>query len=156
MEINGLPAHPLVIHAAVVLIPLAAALAAIYAVVPRWRWSTRWPMVGLSLAALAAVVAAYFSGRDFLEHRPELEPIVQPHEERAEILLYLTIVFVAVVLLSAFALGGPSALASGRGARGRHAHLIEWTLMVMLVIFAVSLILMTFQTGEAGARMVWG
>lgn len=156
MEINGLPAHPLIIHAAVVLIPIAAVLAASYAVVPRWRWYTRWPMVGFSFAALAAVMFAYFSGKDFLDQRPELESIVQPHEERAEILFWLTIVFVGVVLISAFALGGPSALVSGRGARGRHAPLIEWFLMVMLVIFAVSLILMTFQTGEAGARMVWG
>lgn len=156
MEINGLPAHPLIVHAAVVLIPLAAGLAATYAVVPRWRWSTRWPMVGLSVAGLAAVLLAYFSGKDFLEKRPELEPIIQPHQERAEILLWLTLVFVGVVLLSAFSLGGSSALASGRGARGRHAPIIEWTLMVMLVIFAVALILMTFQTGEHGARLVWG
>lgn len=156
MEINGLPAHPLIIHVAVVLIPIAAALAATYSLVPRWRWYTRWPMVGFAFAALAAVMFAYFSGKDFLEHRPELKSIVQPHQERAQILFWLTIVFVGVVLLSAIALGGPSALASGRGARGRHAPLIEWFLMVMLVIFAVALILMTFQTGEAGARMVWG
>ncbi|QIX27490.1 hypothetical protein ncot_13380 [Nocardioides sp. JQ2195] len=156
MEINGLPAHPLIIHVAVVLIPIAAGLSAFYAVVPRWRWYTRWPMVGFSAGALAAVMFAYFSGKDFLESRPELEPIIQPHQERAQILFWLTIVFMGVVLISAFALGGPSAMASGRGARGRHAPLIEWTLMVMLVIFAVALILMTFQTGDAGARLVWG
>lgn len=156
MEINGLPAHPLIVHMAVVLIPVAALLAITYAAVPLWRWSTRWPMVGTSIAAMGAVMLAYFSGRSFLEQRPELESIVQPHEERAEILFWLSIVFVCVVLLSAFALGGPSALVSGRGARGRHAPLIEWTLMAMLIIISVAVVAMTFQTGDKGARMVWG
>lgn len=157
MELNGLPAHPLVVHAAVVLIPLAAILAGVYAAVPKWRWATRWPTVGTSLGALAAVFYAYFSGKYFLDHRPGLEasPTVQLHEERAEVLFWLTIVFVVVVLIAAWGLGGPSALASGRGARGKHAPLIEWSLVSMLLIFAVTLVLMTFQVGEAGAESVW-
>ena len=43
MEIAGLPLHPLVVHAAVVLIPLTALLAVAFAVLPRWRWLVRWP-----------------------------------------------------------------------------------------------------------------
>ncbi|MBD8870148.1 DUF2231 domain-containing protein [Nocardioides donggukensis] len=158
MDINGLPLHPLVVHAAVVLIPIAAVLAGLYAAVPRWRWATRWPMAGAALAALGSVLVAYFSGRDFVKERfpDERSTVIQLHEERAEVLLWLTIIFVAVVLLAAWGLGGPSALASGRGARGKHAPLIEWSLVAMLAIFAVSLILMTIQTGEAGARSIWG
>ena len=156
MEINGLPAHPLIVHLAVVLIPLAAMLAVVYASVPRWRWATRWPMAGASVAAMGAAILAYFSGRNFLEQRPELESVIQPHEERAEILFWLTIVFVLVVVLSALALGGPSPLRSGRGARGKHAPLIEWTMVSMLIVFSIALVAMTFQTGDKGARLVWG
>ena len=54
MEINGLPAHMLIVHAAVVFLPLASVLALVYAGVPRWRWATRWPMVGFTTVALAA------------------------------------------------------------------------------------------------------
>ncbi|WP_067441018.1 DUF2231 domain-containing protein [Nocardioides jensenii] len=159
MEINGLPAHPLIIHAAVVLIPVAACLAAAYAVVPRWRWSTRWPMVGASFLAVIAVVAAWVTGRDLKSQMVDQganAEMFRFHQERADILFWLTIVFFFVVLLGAVALGGPSALASGRGARGKHAPLIEWTMVTMLVIFAIALIAMTFQTGEQGARLVWG
>lgn len=160
MEINNLPVHPLIVHATVVLIPLASFLALAYALVPRWRWSTRWSMTGTSLAALAAVLLTYFSGKSLLDElsrdNPQMRTLAQSHTEQAEVLFYLTIVFTAVVLLSSFTLGGPSALASGRGARSRQTPLIEWTMVAMLVIFSVSLILMTFQTGEAGARLVWG
>ena len=45
MEINGLPLHPLVVHAVVVLSPLAALGGLLYAAVPRWRWWLRWPLV---------------------------------------------------------------------------------------------------------------
>ena len=51
MEINGLPLHPLVVHAAVIFGPLAALAALVYAVVPRWRDRLRWPMVALALVA---------------------------------------------------------------------------------------------------------
>lgn len=158
MDVNGLPLHPLVVHATVVLIPIAAVLSVVYAAVTRWRWATRWPMVGATAAALGSVLVAYFSGRDFVKERfpDEQSTTISLHQERAEVLLWLTIVFAVIVLISAWGLGGPSALASGAGARGQHAGLIEWSLVAMLVIFAVSVILMTFQTGEAGARSIWG
>lgn len=164
MEINGLPAHALIVHAAVVFVPLAATLALAYAGVPRLRWATRWPMVAFTIAALGSVLAAYFAGRDLLKTFEEpggkfeagQSPVIQLHQERAEVLLWLTVVFVVIVLLAAWGLGGPSGLISGRGARGRHTELIEWSLVAFLVVLAISLILMTIATGEAGSRSVWG
>jgi len=116
MEINGLPLHPLVVHAAVVFLPLAAMLALVYAGVPRWRWATRWPLVGLTAVALASIMTAYFSGKNFLDSKPELKQssAVKLHEERAAVLFWVAIVFAVLVLLAAWALGGPSGLISGR------------------------------------------
>lgn len=158
MEINGLPLHPLVVHAAVVFLPLAALLSLVYAGVPRWRWATRWPLVGLTAVALGSVMTAYFSGRNFLDRQPELEQsaAVKLHEERAEVLFWVTIVFAVLVLLSAWGLGGPSGLISGRFGRGRHNTLVEWSLVAMLGIMAISALAMVLQTGDAGARAVWG
>jgi hypothetical protein len=76
MEIGGLPVHVLVVHAAVVLTPLAALTAIVFAVVPRWRWLTRWPALVSGLVALGAVVAAKLSGDNFVENRPEPGPLV--------------------------------------------------------------------------------
>ena len=49
MEINGLPLHPLIVHAVVILGPLAGLTGLAYAFVPKWRWLLRWPLVALSL-----------------------------------------------------------------------------------------------------------
>jgi len=37
-EINGLPVHPLVVHAAVVLVPLAGLLGVLFAIPPTRQW----------------------------------------------------------------------------------------------------------------------
>jgi hypothetical protein len=160
MEINGLPAHVLIVHAAVVFVPLFAMVSLIYALMPRWRWATRLPAVGLGTVALGAVVAAYFSGKNF-KHRFAKNGIAIPddlnrHAERAAVLFWLTIVFFVIVLSAAWALGGPSGLKSDRGARGRHDPLIEWSLTGMVVVLAVAEILMTIAVGDAGAASVWG
>jgi len=49
-----LPVHPLLIHVTVALVPGAAILAAVFVLVPRWRWLLRWPTLGLALAAALA------------------------------------------------------------------------------------------------------
>src|SRR3954464_13497919 len=63
MEINGTPLHPLVIHAVVVFVPLAA-IAAIALAIPKYRWLARWPALVLTLGATAATYVAKLSGRD--------------------------------------------------------------------------------------------
>lgn len=160
MEINGLPAHVLIVHAAVVFVPLAATVALVYALMPRWRWATRTLSVGLGTLALAAVVAAYFSGKNFKDrfasHDIAVSDDLNRHAERAAVLFWLTIVFFVVLLAAAWALGGPSGLKSERGARGRHDPLIEWSLTAMVVVLALAEILMTVAVGDAGAAAVWG
>jgi len=143
MQINGLPLHPLVVHAAVVLGPIAA-LTALAFLVARWRLKVRWPMVGLALVATAAILAAYFSGGDFLNHKPELRtsPQVQTHEDRARQLLWVTIAFGLIALASGW-------LATRTGA-------LRVLLDVLLGVASLALLVLVFLTGEAGARAVWG
>src|SRR5680860_849197 len=97
MELGGLPLHPLVVHAAVVFTPVAALLAIVFAVVPRWRWLTRWPAGLAALASLGAVWLAKVSGKSFLEERPELAPLVKVHEQRGDLLGWFVIGFFVVV-----------------------------------------------------------
>ena len=143
MEINGLPLHPLVVHAAVIFGPIAA-LVALAFLVPRWRLRLRWPMVGIAVIATLSIVAAYLTGNNFLDHKPELRtsPQVQTHEDRARQLLWVTIAF------------GVIALASGWFATRTGA--LRIVLDVLLGIAAVATLVLVFLTGEAGARAVWG
>ena len=40
---GDLPLHVLVIHLAVLVLPVAALVAIAHALLPKWRWLLRWP-----------------------------------------------------------------------------------------------------------------
>ena len=153
MELNGLPLHPLVVHAVVVLGPLAALTGLAYAFVPRWRWLLRWPLVALSVLTAVAALLATQSGESLLEARPELEPLVEEHEERGELLRNVALGYAIVSLVAAWALGGVSALASGKGGRETRFGI---PVVVVLAVGAVAMLVTLFLAGDSGARAVWG
>jgi hypothetical protein len=145
MEINGLPLHPLVVHAAVVFGPLAALAALLLVAVPRWRDRLRWPMLALAVVAVGSIVAAYYSGRSFLSSRPppiRTSPQVLTHEHLARQLLWVTLAFGLVALLAGW-------LATRGGA-------LRVALDVLLGVGAVLMLVWLARTGDAGARAVWG
>jgi UPF0716 family protein affecting phage T7 exclusion len=65
---DGLPVHALVVHAVVVLAPLTALLAVIYAVAPARRLGLRWPLLGIAVVAGVGAYVAKESGEK-LERR---------------------------------------------------------------------------------------
>jgi hypothetical protein len=156
MEIGGLPLHPLVVHAAVVLTPLAVLAVVVFALWPRHRWLTRWPTVALTLAAAGSVVVARLSGAALVEARPELERLVTDHQDRANILVPLMLVLLVLVAGGAWSLGGPSALASGAGARESRVAALDKVLPTLLVLMGVAVLVMVVLTGDSGSRAVWG
>src|SRR5262245_28025562 len=64
-EILGIPAHPLLVHATVVFVPLAAAATIAYALVPYVRRYTAWLVVGLAVIAPVSAWVTKMSGDAF-------------------------------------------------------------------------------------------
>jgi hypothetical protein len=153
MELNGVPLHPLVVHAVVVLGPLTALTGLAYAFVPGWRWLLRWPLVVLAVVVAVVALTAVAAGEDLLASRPELGPIVEDHQADGELLRNVALGFVLVAGFGAWALGGPSALASGRGARETR---LAVPAVALLAIGSVALIVTVYLAGDSGARAVWG
>lgn len=163
MDINGLPAHVLVVHGAVVFAPLAALAAILFAVVPRWRYLTRWPALALALVATVTVWLARISGDDFFESRfaslPADSPVlaaIHEHEERGETLSLVVLGLLVVTAAGASLLGGPSGFASGRGTKERAASWLETALPILLVLVSLATLAYAFLAGDAGARATWG
>ena len=153
MELNGVPLHPLVVHAVVVLGPLAALTGLAYAFVPRWRWLLRWPLVVLAVVVAVAALTAVAAGEDLLAARPELAPIVEDHQDAGEMARSAALGFLLVAGFGAWALGGASALASGKGARETR---LAVPAVVLLALGSVALVVTVFIAGDSGARAVWG
>lgn len=86
MEIEnlaGLPAHPLVVHAAVVLVPLAALGTVVIALWPAARRRIGWIVVGLAVVGLIASWVAKESGES-LEERVDEDEAVEEHAEMGD------------------------------------------------------------------------
>jgi len=143
MEINGLPLHALVVHAAVVFGPLSALAGLLYAV-PRWRDKVRWPLVVAVLVAVGAIWVAYLSGEDLEEanqYGGPLAELLETHEERAEMLRLLMSGYAAAALLAAW----------------QHARTgpLRVLLAGLVVVLAVLTGVWTVLTGDAGAQIAW-
>jgi len=156
MEIDGVPLHPLIVHAAVVFTPLAGLLAIAFAVVPRWRWLSRWPTAVGALAALGSVLLAKLSGESFLDARPELAPAVRVHQDRTDLLMWVVIGFFVIVAAAVWMLGSTTPLPSGRGARDSVASWTDKLLPILVVLSSLAVIVQVVLTGDAGSRAVWG
>lgn len=151
-EINGLPAHPLVVHAAVVFVPLLCLAAIVYAVVPRVRAKVGWAAAALAVVAPVAALLATGTGDELAESRypGQLPPAVHDHEEFGESTLMTSIVLGLIVLVFVYLTGTRS---------GRARRLPSWVSMVLAVITVLAALGAGFfvvQTGDSGAQSVWG
>ncbi|MCW2761080.1 MAG: hypothetical protein JWR85_1281 [Marmoricola sp.] len=148
-----MPLHPLVVHAVVVSVPLAA-LAVIAMSVPKWRWLARWPALLLTLGATAATYVATLTGEDLKKDRGLNTPLVETHEQWSERLMLAMWVFAVVTVVAFWALPHVTRLAGGRDRAARVA-VLEKPLAVLLPLVAVVVLVLVVLTGDAGARAVW-
>lgn len=98
---GGLPAHPLVVHVVVVLLPLAAICAVALAVRPAWRRRYEWPVLVLAAVGVGAVPVTQKTGEQLLSKLTLMDsPVLQHHADLSQQLLPYALGFgVALVVL---------------------------------------------------------
>lgn len=148
-EILGLPLHPLVVHAAVVLTPLLAVLAAAYALAPRTRPVLTWAVVGLSPVVPVSVFVAQESGEALEEGRfasasGKLAELIDEHAGFGTPLLLVTLALGVVALALVHV--------TRAGRFGRPAELAVTALTVVLAVVALYYVV---RAGHSGATAVW-
>jgi Predicted membrane protein (DUF2231) len=145
--IGGIPLHPLVVHAVVVLIPLAAVGVIAIALVPKWRTRFGVLVVGVTTFATVMVPAATSTGEQFQETRPESE-LVDKHAELGNTAL------VGAIPLLVFAV---ALWWLGRRAdRGAPIpRWLNWLVPALAVVVAVAAIVQMVLIGHSGAKAVW-
>ena len=137
--IFGLPTHTLVVHAAVVLLPLAALGGIIMGF--SQRFSVRFGPVVVTVAAVGTV-AAFFSrvtGEEFAERVGN----PQEHAEAGQLLPFIAVGFFVVLLLLW--------LLDRRGRR----DLLTQIVGVVVIVAALILTGWTIRTGHSGAEATW-
>lgn len=147
----GLPSHPLLVHAATVLLPLAAVGGIVIGFSKSWRDRIGWIVVGLGGAGVVATWLAKESG-EALEEAVEggaNSALLNAHTRMGDTLLTWVIPFfvllLAVMLYDRF----KKRVASGRDP-------IALLLAVLVVATAGLATYRTIETGHSGAKSVWG
>ncbi len=154
-NVNGLPVHPLVVHAVVVLLPLAALGVVALAVRPSWRGRFGVLVVLIAALATAAVPLATSSGEN-LEHR-----VGDPgrHAELGDTLILFALPLLAVALTLYWlhrrsAAGTAEETTGTRRASGRGA--VGVVVAVLAVVVATANLVQLYRIGDSGAKAVWG
>jgi hypothetical protein len=145
-HVLGVPAHPLFVHAVVVLVPLAAlgATACVTSSAARARYGS---LVAVVTVAAAALVPFTTASGEALRATVDRSRLVERHAAMGDGLLVwvvlLAVTFVASLLLPRVALGD----------RARRA--LRLGLTVLVVLAAVVALVQVVRIGDSGARATW-
>jgi uncharacterized membrane protein len=151
-QISGLPVHVLVLHAAVVFVPLLALGAIVYGVVPRWRPRTGWAVLLLSIITPVTCFVTRQSGVQFYQRifprsSPRGKEMLNEHMHFGTLTFWFVLALGIVTLVSVI-------LTNRRSASLPRAADLGLA-VVMVALDAISSYYV-FRTGDSGAHVAWG
>ena len=144
--VNGIPVHPLVVHAAVVFVPLTALGMIVMAIWPRFSAKLGWLVAASAVLATVFSFAAKESG-EVLEGR-----VGEPGYDHAE-LGDLMPIFAAVLLIAVVALWLIDRSAPADGPAPRRG--LRITVAILGVLIALGNLVWVYRVGDSGAKSVW-
>lgn len=144
--ILGIPLHPLIVHATVVVVPTAAIAVLLYAVWPRFRAWSGWGPLALALAGLVLAPLSTSSGES-LEHRIGESSLVREHAELGDMLIWWMVPLAVLAAVLYWWHRGPRATRSGRA--------LTLVVAVLPVVVAAGTLVQVVLIGHSGAKSAW-
>ncbi len=140
----GLPLHPLLVHSAVVLVPLVALGALVMSYLPSFSRRHGKIILILAVTAQVSVFLAKMSGEAFAEI---LNKNVEKHAELGEITPLVTLPMVVLIYLR---------WRMDRSGSTFGSVVIRRLTSVALVVASLTSIIVIVLVGHSGASSVWG
>lgn len=154
----GLPAHALIVHAPIVLLPIAAIATIALAVRPAWRHRAHWWMIGALFSVVAMLFLAKNSGEAFEAALQSGQ--VGRHEDLANTTFILTLLwFVAYTALVGYEFFQGRNVPSTVGAAGdpvAPVPAVTYGLAALSAVLAILATIWLIRTGHEGTNVVWG
>lgn len=147
----GLPAHPLLVHVPVVMLPLAAIGAVLIALRQSWLERFGWWVVGFAGVGFIGAVLAAGSG-EALEERVNETAALEEHAEMGETARLMAFIFFLVV---AAVVGYRWWMARKQQGR-RPGQVVAIVSSVLLIATAVGATATVATAGHQGAELTWG
>lgn len=167
--INGLPVHPLVVHAVVVLLPLAVVGTVAIAVRPHWRLPYGPLVVGAALVATVLSPIATSSGESLEEQVGDPGEHAELGEQLVWFAVALLLASAALVVLQWRARRDDRAERADRAdptdptttgpsvvARGADQSRLVTVVAGLAVVAALACGVQVYRVGDSGARAAWG
>jgi uncharacterized membrane protein len=144
-KIFGLPAHPLMVHLPVVLIPLVAIAAVLLAVRRDWRARFGTALAVTSALSCVSVFVAKESGEAMFEYMNQA-PAIDRHQSLADTTVILTfLLFIAIAAM----------VFLQRRAGKRATTRLAVVASIVTISLAVMATVGTIATGHEGAKVTW-
>jgi hypothetical protein len=162
ITVGGLPAHPLIVHAVVVLIPLTTLTAIVIAVRGSWR---RGGSVLVALGAVVSCAAAFVAmeaGEQLLAALSaggHLSPDFDSHDTWGTYTWYATIPFAVLAIITAVLARRGRRVPAHSGTTtttttttGTGVAVLAW----VTALAGVVAVAFCYLAGDSGSRAVWG
>lgn len=142
--ITGIPIHPLISHAVVVIVPLAAIGALILTFVTKWRAAYSHLVL---IAALLSPISAFIATQsgEALSKRVGLP---NPHSTLGERLALLVLIF-AIIFSIWFA------IEKSERVRTKVPKAVKRIIRILVPILAIGSLILTVLVGHSGAEATW-
>lgn len=160
-KLFGLPAHPLLVHIPVVLVPLAGIIAVVFAFKPVWLDRFGWGLVALSGAGAFGAILAAASGEGLERLQNEAETAAREHhfelgETARTVAIVFFLVVTAVVVLRHLARRRAAGGASATGIWGFIASKAGAICIALALVLSASAATYTIaKAGHQGAKISW-
>ena len=160
-SVFGVPLHPLVVHAVVILVPLTAVMVLLAAAVPAFRRWAGWLPLAAAASCVVLTRVASDSGSNLQRLEAEegkLKPQVAPHQALGDQLIWW-VLGILVVALAAYVVARRERAHDRAGGRtDSTSEVPRWATVVVAVagvLVATGTVVHTLRVGHSGAQSVW-
>lgn len=156
-EFFGVPTHPFAVHAPIVLLPIAAVVAVVFAVRADWRRRVSWGMT----AAVFALAAMLFVAKESGESARDAQNVfgnIDDHQELGDQTFVITLIwFVATAALFVRdrQMRSQEATSLSAGAVAPSKDPVALGLSIVAAVIAIVATIWLIRTGHAGAESRW-
>lgn len=148
--INGMPAHALLLHFVLVLVPLTALLEIACGLWPAARrGQLMWLTLILAAVTMALTPITIDAGAWLYDRQADPSPILREHAARGGLMTYFSaaLLVVAVLLIALRVIERRS---------GERRVILRTLVAIVVLAVAISSTLQIYRVGDAGAHAVWG
>jgi len=159
-EILGIPAHALLVHAAVIFVPLQVAVAIAYSLLPWARRNIGWLVVTLAIVGPLTAWFARLSG-EALRTRMAGQGVtdftkIDQHSGYSAYAWYFSMALGLLMILLVIVRGKPGLVDGYTGEpKSGGSPVVNGLLVVLTLAAAGATGYYIFKTGDSGAHMVW-